>query len=190
MFSHDTAKISSKKSPGKNRAVEVANAFESMIIALILALIFMEFVMQAFRIPTGSMADTLRGAHFRLCCPQCGYRYNYGFIPERYGFDQDIIPSSYLNQYTSRCPSCGCYQPTGGNMPVAGGDRILVLKCLYQFFEPKRWDVVVFENPLNPRINFIKRLIGKPGEEVEIIDGDIYIDGQISRKPPKVQEGL
>ncbi|MBA7710053.1 hypothetical protein ES703_118981 [subsurface metagenome] len=73
---------------------------------------------------------------------------------------------------------------------MANGDRILVLKCIYQFFEPKRWDVVVFKNPLEPTINYIKRLVGRPGESVEIIDGDIYINGQISRKPPKVQNDL
>jgi len=65
-----------------------------------------------------------------------------------------------------------------------------VLKCIYQFFEPKQWDVIVFKNPLGPRINFIKRLIGLPGDELEIIDGDVYIDGQISQKPPKVQNEL
>ena len=65
-----------------------------------------------------------------------------------------------------------------------------MLKCIYQFFEPKRWDVVVFKNPLEPQINYIKRLIGRPGETIEIIDGDIYINGQISRKPPKIQNEL
>jgi signal peptidase I len=75
-------------------------------------------------------------------------------------------------------------------MPVANGDRILVLKCIYQFSEPKRWDVIVFKNPPEPTINYIKRLVGLPGEKVHIIDGDVYIDGQISRKPPKVQNEL
>jgi len=75
-------------------------------------------------------------------------------------------------------------------MPIANGDRILVLKCIYQFLEPKRWDVIVFKNPLDPTINYIKRLVGRPGETVEIIDGDIYINGQISRKPSKVQNEL
>jgi signal peptidase I len=75
-------------------------------------------------------------------------------------------------------------------MPVAKGDRILVLKCIYQFFEPEQWDVIVFKNPSDPHVNYIKRLVGRPGETVEIIDGDIYIDGQISRKPPKVQKEL
>jgi signal peptidase I len=75
-------------------------------------------------------------------------------------------------------------------MPVANGDRILVLKCIYQFVEPKRWDIIVFKNPLDPTENYIKRLIGLPEETIEIIDGDVYINGEISRKPPKVQQQL
>ncbi|MEN8128308.1 MAG: S26 family signal peptidase, partial [Planctomycetota bacterium] len=60
----------------------------------------------------------------------------------------------------------------------------------YQFFEPKRWDVIVFKNPSEPWINYIKRCVGLPGEKLQIIDGDIFIDGHIQRKPEKVQEEL
>ena len=185
-----TEKTSSKEVARKNRAAEIANTFEWVITAIILALFFRAFIMEAYRIPTGSMADTLKGAHFRLRCPQCGYRYDYGFVPEEYGLPPDTIPRGFLKLTSSRCPSCGHYQPTGGTMPIASGDRILVLKCIYQLFEPMQWDVIVFKNPLEPRINYIKRLVARPGETVEIIDGDIYINGQISRKPPKVQNKL
>jgi signal peptidase I len=176
----------------KDRASEVANTFEWLITAFILAFVFRAFVMEAFRIPTGSMADTLRGAHFRLCCPQCGYKYEYGFVPSIYHLPEDTIPAKPVETAvtSTRCPSCGFYQSGKVPMPVANGDRILVLKCIYQFFQPKRWDVVVFKNPTDPTVNYIKRLIGLAGEKVEIIDGDIYIDGQIARKPPKVQEEL
>jgi signal peptidase I len=227
----------------KDRAAEVANTFEWLITAFILAFVFRAFVMEAFRIPTGSMADTLNGAHFRLRCRQCGYEYDYGFVPGRY-FDsqghrlpEDTVPAGKVPLAITRCPNCGHY-PTelvcrrcglhydsrimmkenrfrrgGGstgemwvpptscprcngelmsvwNMPVANGDRILVLKCIYQFIHPKRWDVIVFKNPTDPTINYIKRLIGLPGEKVEIIDGDVYIDNKITRKPPKVQNEL
>jgi len=177
----------------KDRAAEVANTLEWLITAFILAFVFRAFVMEAFRIPTGSMADTLKGAHFRLRCPQCGYKYDYGFIPRYFGYSRDDYippPGNLAKLYPSRCPSCGHYQKTGGTMPVANGDRILVLKCLYQFFEPKRWDIIVFKNPTEPSINYIKRLVGHPKEKVEIIDGDVYIDDQISRKPAKVQEEM
>ncbi len=187
-----TQKTSKEKASekGKDRATEIANTLEWLITAFILAFVFRAFVMEAFRIPTGSMADTLKGAHFRLRCQQCGYEYNYGFIPERHNMPPDSIPRVPIRPFYSRCPSCGYYQPTGGPMHVANGDRILVLKCVYQFFEPKRWDTIVFKNPTEPSINYIKRLVGCPEEKIEIIDGDIYIDGEISRKPPKVQEEL
>ncbi len=193
MSSERSEKKSSEKQPQKkkDRAAEIADTFEWLITAFILAFVFRAFVMEAFRIPTGSMADTLKGAHFRLRCRQCGYKYNYGFVPRKYGFHEDYVPrSGHLKSFRSRCPSCGNYQPVGGTMPVAKGDRILVLKCIYQFFEPKRWDVIVFKNPPEPEVNYIKRLVGLPGESVQIIDGDIYIDGQISRKPPHVQDEL
>ena len=174
----------------KNRAEEIANTFEWLITAFILAFVFRAFVMEAFRIPTGSMADTLKGAHFSLRCQQCGYKYDYGFVPSNYNMPEDTIPYSNAPLPVTRCPSCGYYHRKRETRQVSNGDRILVLKCLFQFFEPKHWDVIVFKNPLEPTVNYIKRLIGLPGEQVQIIDGDIYINGQINRKPPKVQQEL
>ena len=175
----------------KDRAAEIANTFEWLITAFILAFVFRAFVMEAFRIPTGSMADTLKGAHFRLRCPQCGYEYDHGFTPRDYGLPEDTIPPGPVPiRQQTRCPSCGFKTPAGEVLPVANGDRILVLKCIYQFQEPKRWDVIVFKNPINPTENYIKRLIGLPGETIEVIDGDIYIDGVIARKPPQIQKEL
>lgn len=174
----------------KDRAAEIANTFEWLITAFILAFVFRAFVMEAFRIPTGSMADTLKGAHFRLRCPQCGYRYDHGFVPHSYGMAEDTIPVGPVPiRQQTRCPSCGYYM-RNEEIPVANGDRILVLKCIYQFQEPRRWDVVVFKNPINPSENYIKRLIGLPGEKIEIIDGDVYIDDLIARKPPQIQKEL
>jgi signal peptidase I len=180
--------------PRKDRAAEIANTFEWLITAFILAFVFRAFVMEAFRIPTGSMADTLMGAHFRVGCPQCGYRYAHGFVPQRFQLPQDTMPGHRVPLPLVRCPSCGYLMRDSSSspleLPVDNGDRILVLKCLYQFTEPRRWDVIVFKNPINPAENYIKRLIGLPGENIEIVDGDIFIDGRIARKPPKVQREL
>ncbi len=175
----------------KDRAAEIANTFEWLITAFILAFVFRAFVMEAFRIPTGSMADTLKGAHFRLRCAQCGYAYDHGFVPQVYGMPEDTVPPMPVPiRQQTRCPSCGYYTPAQEEVSVANGDRILVLKCIYQFVDPKRWDVIVFKNPINPTENYIKRLIGLPGDTVEIIDGDVYINGLIARKPPEVQREL
>jgi signal peptidase I len=79
------------------------------------------------------------------------------------------------------------------------GDRILVLKYLYLLAQPRRWDVVVFKPPTQLSQNFIKRLIGKPGEAVLILDGDIWIrpadakdpaDFSIATKPADVQPAM
>lgn len=183
---------------------------EWILTALASTLVFIVFVMQVYRIPTGSMADTLRGAHFRLRCEQCGYPFAYNFAPERYRLGENQVPGGDVPLLDPvLCPNCGyaydmgqrgndsrIYKIRGGRMvpverwTVYKGDQIFVVKSLYQFVEPNRWDVVVFKNPLEPKIHYIKRLIGRPGETVVIRDGDIYIDGLIARKPPQVQEEM
>lgn len=76
-----------------------------------------------------------------------------------------------------------------------GGDRIIVNKFCYLFREPQRWDVVVFKYPLSRLVNYVKRLIGLPGELVRISHGDIYAGSgpdslKITRKPSSVQDAL
>jgi signal peptidase I len=55
------------------------------------------------------------------------------------------------------------------------GDYLIIDEITYSFREPKRGEVVVFKNPMNERQRFIKRIIGLPGETVEISDGKIFI---------------
>ena len=54
----------------------IIDTIEAIIIALILALTFRAFVVEAFVIPTSSMAPTLLGAHFNVICPVCGYAFD------------------------------------------------------------------------------------------------------------------
>jgi signal peptidase I len=176
------------------------NTAESLLLALSLAFVFRGFALEPFIIPTGSMADTLRGANFRLTCPTCGYQYHFGYYAPTADHEEGTVPTHSIkinstsnNGYSGAlaiCPFCKTQYPTSYPQRVCNGDRILVLKFLYQFIEPRRWDVVVFKNPTEPNIHYIKRLIGLPGETVEIIDGDIYIDGCIQQKPRAAQEVL
>jgi signal peptidase I len=55
------------------------------------------------------------------------------------------------------------------------GDYLIIDEITYRFREPKRGEVVVFKNPMNEHQRFIKRIIGLPGETVEISDGKIFI---------------
>ena len=57
------------------------------------------------------------------------------------------------------------------------GERLLVDKISYRFIEPARGDIVVFRYPANPKEQFIKRIIGVPGDVVSIRSGTVYVNG-------------
>lgn len=59
------------------------------------------------------------------------------------------------------------------------GDSLIVDKLSYQFSNPRRFDVVVFPFQYQPDTYYIKRVIGLPGETVQIRDGMIYINGRL-----------
>lgn len=63
-------------------------------------------------------------------------------------------------------------QPTLHN-----GDHVIINKISYRFSEPRRYDIVVFPYQKNPEQNYIKRIIGLPGDEVNIQNGKVYING-------------
>ncbi len=58
------------------------------------------------------------------------------------------------------------------------GEYILTDKLSYRIGLPKRGDVVVFKSPRNSDVDFIKRIIGLPGDRVKISDGKVFINGQ------------
>ena len=58
------------------------------------------------------------------------------------------------------------------------GDHLIANKLVYRFRDPGRGEIVIFKFPDNTRRDFVKRLVGRPGEKVNIADGKIYIDGK------------
>lgn len=60
---------------------------------------------------------------------------------------------------------------------IMTGDRIFGNRLAYVFGEPERLDIIIFKYPDDESQLFIKRIIGMPGETVEIRDGKVYIDG-------------
>ncbi|MEO2082624.1 MAG: signal peptidase I, partial [Desulfurobacteriaceae bacterium] len=69
--------------------------------------------------------------------------------------------------------------PSGSMIPtLLVGDFLLVDKVTYRIREPQRGDVVVFHFPKNPDIYYIKRIIGVPGDRIQVVDGKLYINGK------------
>ncbi|MBC7817201.1 MAG: signal peptidase I [Planctomycetaceae bacterium] len=79
------------------------------------------------------------------------------------------------------CPNCRFQMDIEDELPFAG-DRILVNKFPYEFVDPKRWEVVVFQNPNQPTQAYVKRVIGLPDEEVQVRAGDVWVNGELARK--------
>jgi signal peptidase I len=164
---------------------------ESIVIAFVLAFLFRTFVAEAFVIPTGSMATTLMGAHKDLQCPNCSYWYQASASSE---YDKDGARRPNVNVVQTICPSCGLPLDTSDEQqyPSYKGDRIIVSK--FGFRDPARWNVVVFRYPEEAGTNYIKRLVGLPGEVLRIRNGDLYVQPRdnpaapwrILRKPPPV----
>lgn len=62
---------------------------------------------------------------------------------------------------------------------LSDGDNLIVDKISYRFKEPQRFDIIVFPFRYEEKTYYIKRIIGLPGETVQIEDGLIYIDGEV-----------
>ena len=167
----------------------VRETVESIVVAFILAFLFRAFVAEAFVIPTGSMAPTLMGVHKDIVCEHCGKQYQSSASQE---FENE--KRTGLLVVASTCPTCRGLNSfdldNNANHASFSGDRILVSKFDYVLHDPERWDVIVFKYPLEARMNYIKRLVGLPGELLRIKGGDVYTrkteteNWTIARKPP------
>lgn len=66
---------------------------------------------------------------------------------------------------------------------LVSGERLVVNKFLYRFKTPERGEVVVFRYPRDPSRDFIKRVIGVPGDTIEIQDGQVFRNGELLEEP-------
>ncbi len=105
---------------------------ESIALALVMALLLRTFVVQAFKIPSGSMEDTLAIGDY-------------------------ILVNKFI--YGIQLPFTDTH--------------------IFPIRNPKRGDIAVFEYPEDPSRDFVKRVIGLPGDRVQIIDKKVFINGKL-----------
>ncbi|MEW9918430.1 signal peptidase I [Marimonas sp. MJW-29] len=136
------------------------NAFietiKTIVYALLIAGIFRTLFFQPFWIPSGSMKETLLIGDF-LFVNKMAYGYSYASCPSL------MLPSIGIE--IDAKDICGFAD--GDNSRLWGG-------------EPERGDVVVFRHPVSGR-DYIKRLIGMPGDTVQVTQGVTYINGEAVR---------
>ncbi len=63
------------------------------------------------------------------------------------------------------------------------GDRLIVNRVIYKVRQPERGDVVIIKSPQNPDIDFVKRVIGLPGDNVLLKNGEVYINNVLLPEP-------
>lgn len=126
------------KLPKENKIRDwVEPAFEAIIIAIIIR----TFLIQAFKIPTSSMEDTLL-------------------------INDHIIANKFIYGTTIFYPE------------MKDGKLKFKTAKILRFSKPKRGDVVIFRYPVDPKMMFIKRCIGLPGDTIEIKDKIVYVNNK------------
>ncbi len=169
----------------------IRETVESIAIAFALAFLFKTFQAEAYVIPTGSMAPTLYGRHKDVRCPACGIDFQVGASTEVDDESGYVIEGQRI--LSTLCPNCR--RPVRAeHAAVFNGDRIIVNKQVSQY---RRFDVVVFRNPEEGHVNYIKRLVGLPGETIRIRQGNLWMrrgeedPWQMLRKDdPSVQKAI
>jgi signal peptidase I len=122
--------------PAEKKKSGLRENIEAILIAVLLALFIRTFVVQAFKIPSGSMQETLQiGDH--------------------------ILVNKFI--YGIKLP--------------------FIQKTLIPIKEPRREDIIVFKYPENPKLDFIKRVVGVAGDRVEIRNKKLYVNGKHSDRP-------
>jgi signal peptidase I len=137
---------------------------DTSLLFLCVLLLLRAVAAEPYIVPTASMAPAILGHHKAVVCPRCGYTV-------RVATESD-----------TDCPNCGCPDLALDRAPVCPGDHVLVNKFVYDWRSPRRWEMGLFRSPVDESKVLIKRIIGLPGESVEIRGGDVYIDHEIARK--------
>ena len=137
----------------------IVETVKTVVYALLIAGVFRTILFQPFWIPSGSMKDTLLVGDF-LFVNKMAYGYSYASCPSIY------VPALGID--IGADDFCGVFEDNENRL---FGD------------DPERGDVVVFRHPVTGR-DFIKRLIGLPGDRIQVRDGLLYINGEVAPQEP------
>lgn len=148
----------------------------SVLMSLLSHMVIRPYVMETYRVGGNSMAPTLLGPHHQGTCQECGRPSFCSALPGMYTrrrvsamICQDNFHVTRSDNYSDR---------------IFEADRIMAAK----FLRPQRWDIIVFRDPSNPSVIYVQRLVGLPGEEIEIRDGSVWADGGKLIPPDSIRQ--
>ncbi len=184
-----TAPAESSPASSRDHVIAPIRHASDLAIAFVLAVLLLRtFILEGYLISTGSMAPQLCGFHRRIECPACGCVFPFGVA-----FDASVdngeggIRQPEGLRRLATCPNCSQSSIDVQRVPDSHGDQLLVLKHSYDLRTPRRWETVVFQNPAAPSEAFVKRIVGLPGETLQLVNGDVVVNGQPAIKPWRQQ---
>jgi signal peptidase I len=130
-----------------------------------------------YRVAGGSMAETLLGTHREVICGDCGFPFPCG---------TDVLPVAPR----AACPNCGYPANPLEALPEVAGQRVLMDRAVFALRPPQRWEIVAFRPSRQAENTFVKRVVGLPGESIEIRHGDVYANGRLQRKTLAQQQAM
>jgi signal peptidase I len=151
--------------------------FDAVLLLLIGALFAGTWLARWHVILTGSMAPTYFGTHCDVACSDCGF--HWAVDAERpLKLGQRIV-----------CPNCD-YSEELKEAQGRSGDQVLVARSIYSVRDPERWETAASRLPEDLRKFGVKRIVGLPGENILLRQGDVYINGYLARKNLAQQQAM
>jgi len=139
-------------------------AVGTVLLALSLRTFLVLGLVAPVQVAGSSMAPALQGPFVSAICPQCGSTFEVGV---------EFAAAAPLGD----CPQCQQRVPLAG-LAIHPSDRLWIDRTAFERRRPRRGEVVVSLNPSDGDELCVKRVVGLPGETVQIRQGDIWIDGR------------
>lgn len=156
----------------RGRAIRIVRAAVLLIAAIVTADALFVTSLRPHRVQGGSMVPWLIGGHHRVRCDGCGREFC--VLPMPGGG----LPAAGV------CPYCGRHVTISpANAAWGHGDLVWILRSPYLYRQPRRWEAVGLRDPAAASRILVKRIVGLPGETVTIREGDLFVDGEVCRKP-------
>ncbi len=180
----------------RDRAIKGAGAALGLA-AIVLCLVFVAKRSErgepttVFRVQSRSMEPSLLGPRFELTCPECGAPVvmSIDFAPSETSAEQGEKAPFEIQAFRKRvrvmtCRRCGYDRAPASSAVFCDGDLLRAVPVDSSSRLLERWRVAVFRDASGVRS--LKRIVGFSGERVAIRNGDVWIDGKLTRRPSEL----